>query len=53
VIQTIGFYVGAFGIRLNMREDEGVALVAGISRGDGCALLLTRQWPEKVGSTTL
>jgi catechol 2,3-dioxygenase-like lactoylglutathione lyase family enzyme len=51
---AIGFYVDRLGFTLDMRhEEEGKALVAGVSRGDGCALLLTSQWPEKVGSAIL
>jgi len=48
---SIRFYVDLLGFTLNMRfEDDGRALVAGVSRGDGCALLLTSQWPEKAGT---
>lgn len=51
---AIGFYVDRLGFTLNMRfEDEGQALVAGVSHGDSCALLLTCQWPEKIGTTVL
>jgi catechol 2,3-dioxygenase-like lactoylglutathione lyase family enzyme len=47
---SIGFYVGKLGFTLNMRhEEDGRALVAGVSRGEGCALLLTSQWPDRVG----
>lgn len=34
-------------------EEEGRARVAGVGRGDGCALLLTDQWPDKVGTGVL
>lgn len=54
VDEAIRFYVDGIGFTLNMRHEEGgVALVAGVSRGDGCALFLTSQWPEKVGSATI
>jgi catechol 2,3-dioxygenase-like lactoylglutathione lyase family enzyme len=37
---SIRFYVDKLGFTLNMRyEEDGQALVAGVSRGDGCALL--------------
>lgn len=48
---SIRFYVDMLGFTLNMRhEDGGRALVAGVSRGDGCALLLTCQWPDRIGT---
>jgi catechol 2,3-dioxygenase-like lactoylglutathione lyase family enzyme len=51
---SIGFYVDELGFTLNMRyEEEARAKVAGVSRGDGCALLLTSQWPDKVGTAVL
>jgi len=51
---AIGFYVDGLGFTLNMRhEHEGTALVAGVSHGKGCPLLLTCQWPDRVGSTIL
>ena len=51
---AIDFYVGRLGFTLNMRyEEEGKARVAGVSRGEGCALLLTDQWPDKVGAGVL
>ncbi len=51
---SIAFYVGKLGFTLNMRyEEEGRALVAGVSRGEGCALLLTSQWPDRVGRGVL
>jgi catechol 2,3-dioxygenase-like lactoylglutathione lyase family enzyme len=47
---SIRFYVSRLGFTLNMRHEEaGHALVAGVSRGDGCALLLTSQWPDRIG----
>ena len=47
---SIRFYVGTLGFTLNMRhEDAGRALVAGVSR-DECALLLTSQWPDRIGT---
>lgn len=47
---AIKFYVDTLGFTLNMRHDEsGVAIVAGVSRGDGCALLLTSQWQDRIG----
>jgi uncharacterized glyoxalase superfamily protein PhnB len=54
VDRAIGFYVDALGFTLNMRyEEEAQAKVAGVSRGDGCALLLTSQWPDKAGTAVL
>jgi catechol 2,3-dioxygenase-like lactoylglutathione lyase family enzyme len=54
VDSAISFYVDLLGFTLNMRyEEKGQALVAGVSRGDGCALLLTSQWPDKVGTAVL
>lgn len=51
---AIDFYVGRLGFALNMRHEEGGrALVAGVSRGEGCALLLTSQWPDRTGSGIL
>jgi catechol 2,3-dioxygenase-like lactoylglutathione lyase family enzyme len=48
---SIAFYVGQLGFSLNMRyEEEGAALVAGVSHGEGFPLLLTSQWPEKAGT---
>jgi catechol 2,3-dioxygenase-like lactoylglutathione lyase family enzyme len=47
---SIAFYVGKLGFTLNMRyEEKGRALVAGVSRGEDCPLLLTSQWPDRVG----
>jgi catechol 2,3-dioxygenase-like lactoylglutathione lyase family enzyme len=47
---SIAFYVGKLGFTLNMRyEEDGCALVAGVGRGEGCAFLLTSQWPDRVG----
>lgn len=54
VDDAIGFYVDKLGFSLDMRhEEDGQALVAGVSRGEGCALLLTSQWPDKVGTAIL
>lgn len=51
---AIGFYVDSLGSTLDMRhEEDGRALVAGVSRGESCVLLLTRQWPDKVGKGVL
>lgn len=51
---ALPFYVDRLGFTLNMRyEEEGHAVVAGVSRGDGCALLLTNQWPSKVGNAVI
>ena len=45
------FYVDKLGFTLNMRhDDDGRAPVAGGSCGDGYALLLTGQRPDKVGT---
>jgi catechol 2,3-dioxygenase-like lactoylglutathione lyase family enzyme len=54
VERAIDFYVGMLSFDLNMRyEEAGRAVVAGVSRGDGAAFLLTSQWAEKVGSTVV
>jgi uncharacterized glyoxalase superfamily protein PhnB len=54
VDEALGFYVDRLGFTLNMRHvEEGRILVAGISRGDGCSVLLTSQWPDKVGKAVL
>jgi catechol 2,3-dioxygenase-like lactoylglutathione lyase family enzyme len=54
VDEAIGFYVDRLGFSLHMRfVDDGKPLVAGVSRGDGCSLLLTCQWPDKVGKAVL
>jgi catechol 2,3-dioxygenase-like lactoylglutathione lyase family enzyme len=51
---AIAFYRDRLGFTLNMRhEEEARALVAGVSHGEGCALLLTSQWPGKVGTGVL
>lgn len=51
---SLRFYVDLLGFALNMRhEEQGHALVAGVSRGEGCALLLTDQWPDRVGTAIL
>ncbi|MFV3127964.1 VOC family protein [Niveispirillum sp. KHB5.9] len=51
---AIDFYIDRFGFTLNMRyEEEGRARVAGVSNGDGCAILLTDQWPDKNGTGVL
>lgn len=51
---AIAFYVERLGFTQDMRhEEEGRALVAGVSRGEGCALLLTSQWPDRVGTGIL
>ena len=48
---SIRFYVDTLGFTLNMRHEEaGRALVAGVSHGEGCAFLLTCQWPDRIGS---
>ncbi len=54
VDRAVGFYLERLGFALNMRyEEDGVARVAGVSRGPGCALLLTSQWPDRVGTGVL
>ena len=47
--RSLDFYVGKLGFKQNMRYvEEGKALVGGVER-DGCELLLSCQWPDKVG----
>jgi catechol 2,3-dioxygenase-like lactoylglutathione lyase family enzyme len=54
VDHAILFYVDRLGFTLDMRHAEaGTTLVAGVSRGEGCALLLTCQWPDRVGTGIL
>ena len=47
--RSVDFYVSQLGFTLSWRyEEEGKALVAQVER-QGCALILSTQWPEKVG----
>jgi catechol 2,3-dioxygenase-like lactoylglutathione lyase family enzyme len=47
--RSIEFYVKQLGFSNPWRyEDEGTALVAQVER-KGCELILSSQWPEKVG----
>jgi catechol 2,3-dioxygenase-like lactoylglutathione lyase family enzyme len=48
--RSVDFYVNQLGFTQSWRyEDEGRALVAQVDR-QGCALILSSQWPGKVGS---
>jgi catechol 2,3-dioxygenase-like lactoylglutathione lyase family enzyme len=48
--RSVDFYVNQLGFTQTWRyEDEGRALVAQVDR-QGCALILSSQWPGKVGS---
>jgi uncharacterized glyoxalase superfamily protein PhnB len=47
--RSIDFYVNQLGFTKSWRyEEEGKALVAQVNR-QGCALILSSQWPSKVG----
>jgi catechol 2,3-dioxygenase-like lactoylglutathione lyase family enzyme len=49
VDRTLDFYVNRLGFTQSWRfEEEGKALVAQADR-QGCALIFTSQWPDKVG----
>ena len=49
VERALGFYVGQLGfVETNRYAEEGKVLVGGVER-DGCALLLSCQWPQKNG----
>ena len=46
---SLGFYVDGLGFTFTWRHEEnGRAGVAQVDRGS-CALILSDQWPEKVG----
>jgi catechol 2,3-dioxygenase-like lactoylglutathione lyase family enzyme len=48
--RAVDFYVNQLGFRQPWRyEEEGTARVAQVER-QGCALILSSQWPEKVGN---
>lgn len=50
VAASLGYYVGTLGFSEDWRhEDDGKLLVAQVGR-DGCELILSSQWPDKVGS---
>jgi catechol 2,3-dioxygenase-like lactoylglutathione lyase family enzyme len=47
--RAVAFYVEQLGFRLAWRyEEEGTARVAQVDR-QGCELILSSQWPDKVG----
>jgi catechol 2,3-dioxygenase-like lactoylglutathione lyase family enzyme len=47
--RTLDFYVNRLGFTQSWRyEDKGKAFVAQVDR-QGCALIFSSQWPEKVG----
>jgi catechol 2,3-dioxygenase-like lactoylglutathione lyase family enzyme len=51
--RSVDFYVNQLGFTLGWRyEEEGKALVAQVDR-QGCALILSSQWPDKVGSALM
>ena len=51
VATSLGFYVGQLGFAEDWRhEDDGKLLIAQVGR-DGCELILSSQWPDKVGQT--
>jgi uncharacterized glyoxalase superfamily protein PhnB len=50
VDRSIDFYVNQLGFTQSWRyEEEGTALVAQVER-KGCELILSSQWPDKVGT---
>lgn len=51
--RSVDFYVKKLGFTENWRyEDEGKAFVAQVARR-GCELILSSQWPDKVGSALM
>ena len=51
--RSVDFYVNQLGFTQSWRhEEEGKALVAQVDR-QGCALILSSQWPDKVGSALM
>jgi catechol 2,3-dioxygenase-like lactoylglutathione lyase family enzyme len=51
--RSVDFYVSQLGFTQSWRHDEeGKALVAQVDR-QGCELILSAQWPEKVGSALM
>jgi catechol 2,3-dioxygenase-like lactoylglutathione lyase family enzyme len=51
--RSVDFYVNQLGFTQSWRhEDEGTALVAQVDR-QGCALILSSQWPAKVGNALM
>jgi catechol 2,3-dioxygenase-like lactoylglutathione lyase family enzyme len=51
--RSVDFYVGQLGFTQSWRyEEEGKAFVAQVDR-QGCALILSSQWPEKVGGALM
>jgi catechol 2,3-dioxygenase-like lactoylglutathione lyase family enzyme len=50
IVRSVDFYVNQMGFTQIWRhEEEGKALVAQVDR-QGCALILSSQWPHKVGT---
>jgi len=48
--RTLDFYVNRMGFTQSWRyEEKGAALVAQVDR-QGCALIFSSQWPDKVGN---
>src|SRR5262245_51922858 len=53
VRRSVDFYVGQMGFTAGWRhEDGGSTLVAQVER-EGCELILSSQWPDKVGSALI
>jgi catechol 2,3-dioxygenase-like lactoylglutathione lyase family enzyme len=53
VDRSVDFYVDRLGFTRSWRfEDDGRALVAQVDR-QGCALILSSQWPDKVGKALM
>src|SRR5262249_43338581 len=51
--RALAFYVGALGFAEDWRYGEdGAAFIVQVSR-PGCELILSSQWPERVGSNLL
>src|SRR5216683_220048 len=51
--RSVDFYVNQLGFTQSWRhEEEGKARVAQVDR-QGCALILSSQWPDKVGSALM
>jgi catechol 2,3-dioxygenase-like lactoylglutathione lyase family enzyme len=53
VDRSVSFYVRQLGFSLSWRfEEEGKAYVAQVCR-DGCEIILSAQWPDKVGTALI
>lgn len=49
VKRSIAFYTGTLGFAEAWRHEESDALLVAQVERDGCAIILSSQWPEKIG----